>query len=539
MCEPVYKSTQGLGYSFSLAVMPLAPVAANATEELASVYQNRLNAALHKFQPLTFTTTVFDAYSKHSVSNSEPHLLSAVRLHGRVISNAGASMASMEQALRDLDTVAVSATINNAEVPLQTRFMRCPEFDPVIMEGNLIPGRSTEFISLPRFRNCQGDSCTRGVDYMPVNGILSCPHIEVDLARTNVTLDSRNSSLVVFNQTIFMEDSSYHVCGDILKICASVVYNIQEIYSAVSPNNTSRDSSTRSKESLALVIVSFICIVLSLICLCITFIIYCLIPQLRSLPGKNTMALIFHLFCAQLIFQVGIQQVQNRTVCQAVGILIHYFWLTAFGWMAVSAYHMCAVFSNMAASRFNDKSAERKTLAKYLIVCNVFALMFVVSCIVYHVASSEGQDIGYGDHICFLNKPMDIGIFFALPLGLVLIFNVVCFIRTVVSIRRVPDMKNAKNKPNRNHVHVYFRLSILLGFTWVFGFVAAVVRSDVWWYVFVILNGLQGVFIFVAYCLNKRTIRQLRAGLSGKGRIKYSRPTKSSSSDRTTHSTTL
>ncbi|XP_064602341.1 uncharacterized protein LOC135468181 [Liolophura sinensis] len=538
-CEPLYQSIQGLGYSFSLAVTPLAPVLANATEALYIVYQKRLNSALNKFQPLSFTTILFDAYSKSPVSNTVPRLLSVVKVQGYVISNAGADIYTMEQALRDLDTMAVSAIINNVEVPFQTRFMSCPEYDPIMLEGNLSPGTHTEFISSPRFQNCRDDSCIRGVDYMPVNGVLDCPHILIDLPQSNITLDSSNSSLVVFNQTIPIDNSSHHLCGNILKLCASVVYSIQEIYSAGSQNNTSQEGSTRTEESLAMVVVSVVCIALSLICLCITFIIYCLIPQLRSLPGKNTMALIFHLFCAQLIFQVGIQQVQNRTVCRAMGVLIHYFWLTAFGWMAISAYHMCAVFSNMAASRFNDRSAERKTLAKYFILCNVFALVFVISCIVYHVAASGGQDIGYGEQICFLNKPLDIGIFFALPVGLVLTFNVICFIRTVVSIRRVPDMKNAKNKPNRNHVHVYFRLSILLGFTWVFGFVAAVVRTNVWWYVYIILNGLQGVFIFVAYCLNKRTIRQLRARFSGTGHIKYSRPTKSSSSDRTTHSTTL
>ena len=43
-----------------------------------------------------------------------------------------------------------------------------------------------------------------------------------------------------------------------------------------------------------------------------------------------------------------------------------------------------------------------------------------------------------------------------------------------------------------------------MGFVWISGFVAMVINVRFMWYVFVILSGLQGVFIFLSFGVNKR-----------------------------------
>ena len=45
---------------------------------------------------------------------------------------------------------------------------------------------------------------------------------------------------------------------------------------------------------------------------------------------------------------------------------------------------------------------------------------------------------------------------------------------------------------------------VLFGVTWILAFIADVVDSAPMDYVAVIVNGLQGVFLFVAFCLNDR-----------------------------------
>ena len=54
------------------------------------------------------------------------------------------------------------------------------------------------------------------------------------------------------------------------------------------------------------------------------------------------------------------------------------------------------------------------------------------------------------------------------------------------------------------------QVSTLMGFTWIFGFVAAFVGEGWLWYVFIVINSLQGVYIFVAFIANQRVWKLLQ-----------------------------
>lgn len=57
---------------------------------------------------------------------------------------------------------------------------------------------------------------------------------------------------------------------------------------------------------------------------------------------------------------------------------------------------------------------------------------------------------------------------------------------------------------------LYCRLSTLMGLTWLIGILASIVnKSRVLWYLFIILNALQGLFIFIAFGLNREKLRNL------------------------------
>ena len=56
---------------------------------------------------------------------------------------------------------------------------------------------------------------------------------------------------------------------------------------------------------------------------------------------------------------------------------------------------------------------------------------------------------------------------------------------------------------------VYIKLFFLMGISWIVGFIAPFLGNNILWYVFVILNSLQGVFIFVAFVMNKRNMKSL------------------------------
>ena len=63
---------------------------------------------------------------------------------------------------------------------------------------------------------------------------------------------------------------------------------------------------------------------------------------------------------------------------------------------------------------------------------------------------------------------------------------------------------------------LYIKLSILLGLTWVFGLVASIMDMPSLWYPFIILNSLQGTFIFVFFDLKWRVYYTAYEKLTGK-----------------------
>ncbi|XP_071500697.1 uncharacterized protein [Diadema antillarum] len=64
-------------------------------------------------------------------------------------------------------------------------------------------------------------------------------------------------------------------------------------------------------------------------------------------------------------------------------------------------------------------------------------------------------------------------------------------------------------------LYVNSSISSVMGFAWVFGYVASFSRVSGLWYVFIFLNSLQGILIFVCFGLSaqvrqlwRRTLRQ-------------------------------
>ena len=51
---------------------------------------------------------------------------------------------------------------------------------------------------------------------------------------------------------------------------------------------------------------------------------------------------------------------------------------------------------------------------------------------------------------------------------------------------------------------LFFQIASLMGFTWIFGYIAAFTGVVALWYIYIILNSLQGLFIFISFICNGR-----------------------------------
>jgi hypothetical protein len=125
---------------------------------------------------------------------------------------------------------------------------------------------------------------------------------------------------------------------------------------------------------------------------------------------------------------------------------------------------------------------------------------------------SGGSNVGSGGPLCFLDTaafPLLV-LAFVLPLGLVVLTNLVCFVFTVVSIARVRRLQSSRGEAQQQQhggwwdVLVYAKLVTVTGGAWALGLTAEAADSEWIRVVAELLTALQGLLIFLAYVCNQR-----------------------------------
>ena len=59
------------------------------------------------------------------------------------------------------------------------------------------------------------------------------------------------------------------------------------------------------------------------------------------------------------------------------------------------------------------------------------------------------------------------------------------------------------------------QLTAIMGFTWIFGFVASFSGIQFFWYPYIVLNSLQGALVCVAFVCNERVFKMWKKQLTG------------------------
>ena len=255
--------------------------------------------------------------------------------------------------------------------------------------------------------------------------------------------------------------------------------------------------------------ITFVSFLLSILFLIFLLVTYILFPQLQTLPGKNLM----NFASSLLLFKIGwlllnINEIRSdEPPCTAMAVIEHYLLMVSFVSMSVIAFHTCKVFVRRFLSHKMSQGHERKLFYKYLVFVWTLPGIFIGTCVVL-----DGQDvvrIGYGKiQFCWLTEDNAYINFVIIPIAVLLLFNFFAFVTAALHLRRHAQNNAAKQASGnrRSTFLIYVKLSTLMGFTWLFGLLAIVVKSTaVFWYLFVIFTSLQGVFVALAFVLNTKT----------------------------------
>lgn len=268
--------------------------------------------------------------------------------------------------------------------------------------------------------------------------------------------------------------------------------------------------------------------VVSLSCLLIKMCLYFSTSSVKKLPDHLILMLSASIFAAQLLFLFILIVENYRTLCVAVGLLVHYFFLASFFWTNALAFDLWRSFVSIVRTRKNNRG---KTLCAFNAYC--WTMPFLVVC------ASGGADFllprhsfspRYGQGICWISNRMALLVFFAAPIASIIFSNMALFAMSVVRISGTMSRTDqARHRASKGRLLIYFKLALVMGMTWTFGFVAPFANIQALWYIFVILNSLQGAFVLFAF-----TKLEVRANLEAFATwLRRSSDQKRSSSSRT------
>lgn len=245
-------------------------------------------------------------------------------------------------------------------------------------------------------------------------------------------------------------------------------------------------------------IVSLISSSVSMVCILITFGLYYRLLKLRNIPMILFGIALCNLFIAQAVFQFGSVWTDEGLLCTSMGISIHFIWLAAT--FSLNAY--CIVILRNLQS-INNKTQYRDILSIFAYVYGLPVILVLTNIIYTNVQSSQDFSLGYGAGLCHINTTLMRGLLFGLPIFLAVVCNCVVYFAILYKIKRITSAVHAQ-RGNMFYAPVYFRLLLVSGITWTFGFINEFIHSIVLDYFFIVLVAGQGLLLLLSFGCSKQ-----------------------------------
>uniref|UniRef100_A0A8B9DQS7 Adhesion G protein-coupled receptor G7 n=1 Tax=Anser cygnoides TaxID=8845 RepID=A0A8B9DQS7_ANSCY len=201
--------------------------------------------------------------------------------------------------------------------------------------------------------------------------------------------------------------------------------------------------------------------------------------------------------------------------CMAVAVLLHYFLLATFMWTALNCAQLYLLLLR----------AMKPLPGNFIVTMSVigWGIPAVVVAVTLGATYREGKALNYRqEEFCWLaaldqdqnfsiKKPMLWS--FLLPVALILLFNIIIFIKIVVSViwKENKDLTRNKKDSFMGKITSTISVVVVLGITWTTGYFMLINQEEtslVFNYVFCILNATQGIQICILYTFRSPTFKK-------------------------------
>ena len=127
--------------------------------------------------------------------------------------------------------------------------------------------------------------------------------------------------------------------------------------------------------------------------------------------------------------------------------------------------------------------------------------------------------VGYGvDGLCWMKQTLAIIVSFITPLAICILFTTGAFVFVciiLVKLHKSDVNEDLKHKTGSRNCRVLVAMFCVTGVMWLFGFLALINSALSWaWYIFIILNTTQAVFLTLAYICTAKVLKFYRTALA-------------------------
>ncbi|XP_032164314.1 putative adhesion G protein-coupled receptor E4P isoform X1 [Mustela erminea] len=264
-----------------------------------------------------------------------------------------------------------------------------------------------------------------------------------------------------------------------------------------------------------LTVITYVGLSFSLLCLLLAALTFLLCRPIQSTSTSLHLQLSICLFLAHLLFLTGIDQTEPKVLCSIIAGVLHYLYLASFTWMLLEGLHLFLTVRNLKVANYTSAGKFKKKF--------MYPSGYGIPAVIVAVSAIVGPQ-NYGSHThCWLKLDKGFIWSFMGPVAFIILINLVLYFQILWILRSKLSSLNKEISTIQDTRLMTFKAIaqlFILGCSWGFGFfmieeVGKVIGSVVA-YTFTIINVLQGVLLFVVYCLLNRQVRmEYRKWFSG------------------------
>ena len=253
---------------------------------------------------------------------------------------------------------------------------------------------------------------------------------------------------------------------------------------------------------------------------------YSLYQDLRSLPGKILMNLASAILVASFFTIVSLFVVDQRAVCKAIAILLHYAYTCEFFWMSVLSFEIARALRELNAAHVgNLQRRGRLRFLAYLFIGWGLPVLVIAYTSAINFASRDYVQYGGPDtceeaktcpRYCFVTEIRGYIFSIFVPVGVSLLFNLVTsvFIGYIITRASVNRYKLNMN-PTAGYIRVVISVICITGVTYVLSAIFLSIHSEYGhsWalYMFTALGTAQGFLVSIVFIFKSRIAEMYKA----------------------------